>query len=136
MNGGMKSRNMRRARSGFSLLELTLVLAILGVLAAVAAFNFAGAGTRAKVRATKVTLGTIKQILQTYQVDYSSFPDRLQTLIDTKYMDDKKIKDGFDQPLYYASPGLNGQPYELMSGGVDMKFGTGDDINVWTIEKE
>ncbi len=135
----MQSRNSiarpRNTRHGFSLLELTLVLAILGVLMAVAAYNFMGVGDKAKVKATKVTLSTIKNILQSYQVDNSVFPPDLQTLITAKYMEDKKIKDGFEQPLYYASPGVNGQPYMLMSAGADQKFQTADDIDVWTMDK-
>jgi general secretion pathway protein G len=131
----MNHRRTRPAARGFSLIELTLVLAILGILAAVAAYNFAGAGERAKVKATKVTLSTIKTVLQTYQIDQSVFPPDLQTLVNTKYLEDKKIKDAFEQPLYYAVPGPGGQPYALISGGADMKFSTADDIDVWTIDR-
>lgn len=130
-----RSKSVRSARRGFSLLELSLVLAIVGVLMAVAAYNFMGAGERAKVRATKATLGTIKNILQTYQVDHSVFPPDLQTLVASKYLEDKRIKDGFEQPLYYAPVGREGRPYELLSPGPDGKFQTTDDIDVWTMDR-
>ncbi|GMV27193.1 MAG: hypothetical protein AMXMBFR58_32240 [Phycisphaerae bacterium] len=128
-------RTARSVRPGFSLLELSLVLALLGVLMAVAAYNIMGAGERGKIKATRVTLTTIKNILQTYQVDHSTFPPDLQTLITTKYLEDKKIKDGFEQPLYYAVPGRDGRLYELLSAGPDSKFQTPDDIDVWMIDK-
>ncbi|MCC6426458.1 MAG: type II secretion system protein GspG [Phycisphaerales bacterium] len=130
-----RDSNLRNARRGFSLLELSLVLAILGVLMAVAAYNFMGVGEKSKINATKVTLGTIKNILQSYQVNESAFPPDLQTLIKTKLMEDKRIEDGFKQPIYYATPGGNGRPFELLSGGPDLKFQTADDIDVWTMDR-
>jgi general secretion pathway protein G len=131
----MKRMNGRKMRRGFSLLELSLVLALLGVLMAVAAYNVMGMGVKGKVKATKTTLATIKNMLQTYHVDHSSFPPDLQTLITAGIMDNKAIKDGFEQPLYYANPGLNGRPYELLSAGPDIKFQTPDDIDVWNIDR-
>lgn len=129
-------RAVRKARPGFSLLELSLVLALLGVLMAVAAYNVMGMGVKGKIKATKVTLQTIKNMLQTYQVDYSSFPPDLPTLIKAKIMDDKKIKDGFEQPIYYAPQGrVEGRAFELVSSGPDLKFGTEDDIDVWQIDQ-
>ncbi|HLO39563.1 MAG TPA: type II secretion system protein GspG [Phycisphaerales bacterium] len=129
----MNRRTWRRP--GFSLLELSLVLALLGVLMAVAAYNVMGMGEKGKIKATKATLATIKNMLQTYQVDHSVFPPDLQTLITAKVMEDKKIQDGFSQPLYYATPGLNGRSYELLSAGPDTKFQTPDDIDVWTMDR-
>ncbi len=131
----MRQGTMRSARRGFSLLELSLVLALVGVMMAVAAYNIMGMGEKAKIRATKASLTTIKGILQSYQVDHSTYPPDLQTLITSKYMEDKKIQDGFQQPLYYANPGIGGRAYELLSAGPDTKFQTADDIDVWTMDK-
>lgn len=132
----MNKRTVRKSRPGFSLLELSLVLALLGVLMAVAAYNVMGMGVKGKIQATKVTLRTIKNMLQTYQVDNSAFPPDLKTLITAKIMDDKKIKDGFEQPLYYAPQGTTtARLFELVSSGPDTKFGTEDDIDVWTIDQ-
>lgn len=125
----------RRTTRGFSLLELMLVLAIIGVLMAVAAVNVLGAGTRAKARATMATMATIKTQLAAYQLENSNYPPDLRTLVTAKYLDDKKNADGWGRALYYAAPGLNNKPYDLISYGEDGQGGNPDDIDVWTMEK-
>ena len=88
MIGNMKtSKNrIKRARSGFSLLELMLVLAIMGILMAVVAINVLGAGDKAKITATKATLKNIKTAMSSYHLETSGWPPDLQTLITTKYL--------------------------------------------------
>lgn len=125
----------RAVARAFSLLELMLVLAIIGVLMAVAAVNILGAGDRAKVRATMATMETIKNQLAAYQLDNSAYPPDLQTLVKAKFLEDKKIADGWGRAFYYAIPGMNEKPYDLISTGSDANGGTGDDINVWTMNK-
>lgn len=129
------SRRTKRARRAFSLLELMLVLAIIGVLMAVAAVNVLGAGGRAKARATMASMETIKTVLQTYNLEQSSYPTDLKTLVSAKYLEDKKNADGWGRPFYYSVPGSNNQPYDLISYGEDGQGGTADDINVWTMQK-
>ena len=117
---------------GFSLLELMLVLLILGVLMSVAAFNFMGQGTQAKIDATKVSMSTIKQALDSYNLRHNALPPDLQTLVVNNVMEGgKKLQDSWRKDYYYASPGLNGRPFDLMSGGPDNQRGTPDDIDYW-----
>lgn len=134
-----KNRRSLRRTPGFSLLELMLVLAIIGVLTAVVAVNVVGAGGRAKVRATMASMTTVKSALNTYNLDNSAYPPTLPALQSggTKaYLDPSlKLADGWGRPFYYAVPGLNSQPYDLISSGEDGQGGTEDDINVWTMQK-
>lgn len=130
-----KTRAIRRGLArGFSLLELTLVLAIIGLLMAGAAISFLGAGERSRVRITKTTLGTIKGQIDSYYINNSVYPPDLTTLVTAKYLEEGKINDAWKQPLYYATPGMNGRPYDLMSLGADKTPGTPDDIDVWTMD--
>ena len=66
-----KKLSGNRGSSGFSLLELMLVLAIMGILMAVVAINVLGAGDKAKITATKATLKTIKTQLAAYHLETS-----------------------------------------------------------------
>ncbi|MCA9298615.1 MAG: type II secretion system protein GspG [Phycisphaerales bacterium] len=129
----MKTNRMRR---GFSLLELTLVLVIIGLLAGVAAVNLVGGAERAAIRTTKTSLETVKAAINSYYVTESSYPENLQVLILTKYLEDKPLKDGWDQPFYYAVPGMNGREFTLISTGKDKEAGTEDDIDVWTMNED
>lgn len=128
--GCKKSRSVRR---GFSLIELTLVLAIMGVLIAVASFNLLGQGEKAKARATQTSMATIRTALDQYNLDHSAFPPDLATLQTMKLMDaNKPLQDGWNRPLVYDPRGRSKeQPYILGSNGPDGLAGTEDDISVW-----
>jgi general secretion pathway protein G len=124
------------ARAGFSLLELMLVLAIISILVAAAAYNLAGAGARAKNQITKSSLNTIKGALSSYNIQYSSYPVGLPVLITTRFLEDKRLQDAWGREWLYDPRGLNkDQPYILGSAGEDGIPGNEDDINVWTMDK-
>ena len=126
---------LRAARPGFSLLELTLVLVILGVLGAVAAVNVLGQGDRAKVRATETTLQTIKGQIEAFSLNESRKPTAIQELVTAKYLEAGKVSDAWNNELIYLAEGLGNNPFELRSAGPDGEVGTADDIDVWAINQ-
>jgi type II secretion system protein G len=65
---------MDRNNAGFTLIELLIVVAIIGILAAIAIPNFLQAQTRAKVARTKADMGSIATALEAYSVDYNKYP--------------------------------------------------------------
>jgi general secretion pathway protein G len=127
----------REAARAFSLLELTLVLAIIAALMGVAAFALLGQGTRAKIRATQVSLRTIQTAVGQYQLNHSTYPDTLARLVQVQppYLEGRSMQDAWNRPIYYRTPGLGGREYTLMSGGPDGDIGTpADNIDVWTMD--
>ena len=70
-----------RSARGFSLLEIMLVVAIIGILMGAVAWNLAGNAAKAKVSATKRTRRTIKGALTTYSVEQSAYPTPLLPLV-------------------------------------------------------
>lgn len=131
----MKTRtNARTMARGFSLLELTLVIAIMGVLMAVAAWNLIGGANNAKIDATKASMKVIKDQLQSYHLRNNAYPPSLQTLI-TETRTLSTDLDAWDQPFYYQPVGRPGAPMEeaftLLSIGPDGQAGTDDDIDIW-----
>lgn len=117
------------ARPGFSLLELTLVLAIIGILVAMVAVNIAGAGSRAKIKATKAALSVVASQLKAYHLEYSSYPPTLDTLVTSKFLDaSKALKDAWDTPFVYEPRPTGTEPFTLRSAGEDKTPNTEDDI--------
>lgn len=61
-------------KKGFTLIELLIVVAIIAILAAIAVPNFLEAQVRAKVSRSMTDMRTLKVGLESYMVDYNSFP--------------------------------------------------------------
>lgn len=60
--------------TGFTLVELLIVVAIIAILAAIAVPNFLEAQTRSKVSRTKADMRTVATALEAYCVDNNNYP--------------------------------------------------------------
>ncbi|QDT09356.1 type II secretion system protein GspG [Planctomycetes bacterium K23_9] len=127
-----------RTRRGFTLLELLLVLAILVVLGGIVGGNMLGAKKSADADATRVQMDQLKTTLQMYQLKMNGLPETLEMLRDGPSDAAKKAKwidpmmkdipnDAWGNAFVYA---VNGNGFELRSGGIDGQVNTDDDIIV------
>ncbi len=63
-----------KTRDAFTLIELLIVVAIIGILAAIAVPNFLQAQTRAKVAKVQSEFRGVGSALEAYRLDYNSYP--------------------------------------------------------------
>ena len=82
---------MKKSKKGFTLIELMIVVAIIGILAAIAIPKFADLINKSKEGATKGALSSVRSALQVYYGDNEGwFPaDSLACLtVNSKYLSD------------------------------------------------
>ncbi len=146
------STRPRLRRRGFTLTEVLLVLAILGVIAAMVVPQLLGRQKDALVRATKTSIKGMEDACKQYAVDNSAeFPtgsndDVINLLMNPgQNADGRSIspyleqvpKDAWGQHLFYEYPNTKAQNSSkpaIWSAGPNKQNedGSGDDINNWT----
>lgn len=72
-------RSKRVPASGFTLIELLIVVAIIGILAAIAVPNFLNAQTRAKVARVYADIKGQATALEQYRLDNNHYPQSLRS---------------------------------------------------------
>ena len=73
-------------KKGYTLLELMLVVAIVGILVSLAIPNFQQSAMKAKETALKQNLFTMRAVLDQYYADRGDYPDNLEVLVEAKYL--------------------------------------------------
>lgn len=126
-----------RRRGGFTLIEMMLVLAIIGMMAGVAVWSMSGTAEQSRISTTKQSMRTIESALNSYQLNTGQYPPSITVLAQgtTAYI--KKVpKDGWKRDFMYSVPGSSGKAFNLYSLGKDGEAGTADDVDVWTMDDE
>jgi general secretion pathway protein G len=82
----MRRKRTNRRDAGFTLMELMIVMAIIGILATLAVPSFIGALRSAKEAVLKEDLQTMRTAIDSYTEDKQKGPQSLQDLIDNGYL--------------------------------------------------
>ena len=130
----LKTPTQRRQR-GFTLIELMVVLAIIGVLAAMIVPNVLGRADDARVTAARTDVSNLMQALKLYKLDNQRYPTGAQGLLalvakpttdpiptNRKPYLDKLPNDPWGQPYQYLNPGIKSE-VDVLSFGADGKAG-------------
>jgi len=148
----------RKRASGFTLIEVLMVIVILGMLATVAIVSLRGTREGAKEDTTRRLLEQVANALDTFETHMTRYPTQeegLKVLLNKDSLDDeeqakkwrgpylkKTPKDAWDNELSYelleeaGGEDKTSNPYKLYSKGKDGDEGTEDDINLDEDEEE
>jgi len=79
-------RRLRDRQDGFSLLELIVVMAVLGILVAFALPAYQDATLRAREAILKEDLLRMREALEQYMTDKGAYPEALEDLVELGYL--------------------------------------------------
>ena len=137
MTGKIKIR--QPGMSGFTLLELLVVMVIIGLLAAYVGPKYFAQIGKSEVKTAKAQIVAFEKALQQYRVDVGRYPSTeqgLQSLLtkpsnvskwDGPYLEKALPMDPWGHPYVYASPGEHGD-VDISSTGRDGRPG-GDGLD-------
>jgi len=129
-------RKLKRGQKGFTLIELMIVVAIIGVLSAVAIPRFANLIRRGKEGAAQGNLGALRSAISIYYGDVTIYPDSLEALT-TKYIQKIPYSDptnekidagGSEDPGSWVYSKADGGTLFIGGAGTDTK---GNAISSW-----
>jgi general secretion pathway protein G len=86
MTASRKVADARRRERGFTLIEMMVVAAIIGILATMAVVQLRDTPRRAKEAALKENLYVLRNVIDQYFTDKGKYPDSLQTLVTDGYV--------------------------------------------------
>lgn len=136
----------RERASGFTLIEIMVVLVIIGVLAALIAPNVLDRASDAKVTAARTDVNNLMQALKLYKLDNQRFPSGdqgLEALVrkpsagpvppNWKPYLDKLPNDPWGRPYQYLNPGVKGEidVFSLGADGQPGGEGHNADVGSW-----
>ena len=147
-NSAKKQRKTNQ--TGFTLIEIMVVIVILGILATLVLPKIMGRPDEARTVAARQDIASIMQALNLYRLDNNRYPTTeqgIQALVKAPVTEpipgnykqggylSKLPIDPWGTPYQFLSPGINGE-IDVLSFGADKKAGgegVNADIGSWTL---
>lgn len=137
-----ESENKQAAlmRAGFTLMEILVAVAIIGILGTVAVTSITSNIEKAKGTAAKASVDNIANAVTQYYLSNKKYPNSLTDLIQERDDDEPILKGGegaLEDPwgTEYKYEKKGARKFVVVSAGPDTEFGTEDDVRSDTTKK-
>jgi len=122
----------RTGQRGFTLIELLIVVAVIGIIAAIAIPQLLGALHRSRQSRTMAEIRTVAYGINMYQNDNSFLPQGSDEPVSilkphlVHYVGDFTTDDGWNHPMVYSSDGTEYTVVSYAKNGIaDLPYGNG-----------
>ncbi len=135
-----RAHRVAAASAGFTLIEMLVVLAIMGLLISLVAPRVLGILADSKVKTAHIQIESLKNALDLYFLDEGHYPTTSEGLgaltvrpVDETTWNGPYLKGGalprdpWNHPYVYRSPGEDGRPFEIISLGEHGRSGDTND---------
>ncbi|WP_338846608.1 type II secretion system major pseudopilin GspG [Massilia sp. W12] len=141
----MNTKIRRASSAAFTLIEIMVVIAIIGILAGLVVPKLQNNAVEARRTSAKTEIATIMQQLKMYKLNNSRYPTTEQGLqalitkpttgpIPNNYKEggylERLPKDPWGNPYQYLAPGTKGEVDVFSYGGDGQPGGTGADADI------
>ncbi|MGB9621422.1 MAG: competence type IV pilus major pilin ComGC [Brevinematia bacterium] len=116
-----------RENRAFSLVEILIVLAIIGILLTIAIPNLFKAEEATRKRATEMEIRGIISAIYSYRLATYQLPKSIKQLVDEGYLKSSALTDEWGTEYNFQ---VKGNKIMITSAGPDKKFNTKDDITI------
>jgi general secretion pathway protein G len=111
----------RSGASGFTLLEMIVVITILGVLLSIALPNYRNSIIQAKEAVLRENLYRLRDLIDQYQSDKGKYPETLESLVTDGYVRKIPVDPMTGEPWTEVPPEIDPEAGEALTGVYDVK---------------
>lgn len=126
-----KTNRQRNSRSGFTLIEILLVVVIIGIIVGIAVPRMSGKIGMSLDVAARASLRSIETAIQNYEMEHLRLPDSLDDLTSARdgkgpYLRPSELMDPWGQKFQYSKPGSRNRGFDLSTRSPE-----GTEFNNW-----
>ena len=130
-----------RRQAAFTLMEIMVVIAIIGLIATFVAPNILNRMTEAEIEGTRVKMANLKGVISDYRRHHGRIPDSLEDLLEPSeknlgeaYIEkEDQITDAWGQFFEYNK--IDSRKFEILSFGPDgIEGGEGPDADISSLD--